>query len=319
MKQSLAASLKRFFRLRLKSGFGQFLINSAILVGVLFLENHFFPRAKVLIQLNVIGRTSAVLIFYVGLIFFMLERHRLYTLEKKPYHLKSLAIFFPIHLIFYFGFFYFKSFLIANPDLINQYFWYWVVLRYFLPIACVAFLGLAIFGTRLIKKFSKSIIIAFALAYAVFHLSFLFRQYWRFFSTLVTLTVAFLLKLQFPDVIYDLKDPIAPRLEVSGISMSIESPCSGVESMSLFILLYVFIVVLDRKVINKKRAVIAFFPGFLGMLLVDSLRIYSLYIMAILVSREFAIHQFHTNIGWVLFLCYFALFWAVSYNWLKKK
>ena len=321
MKQSIStfASLKRFFQLRLKSGFGLFLIKSVILVAILVAEYQFFPRAKALVQLNILGRTPDVLILFVGLIFFALERYRLYDLKKESFEWKTLVIFFPIHLAFFLGFFVFKGFLISNPQLIEQYFGWWVPIRYLFPMATVIFLGLSLYGMRFTKKFFKSLLISFVLAFAIFHISFLFQYCWRFFSTLVTVIVHFLLQLSFPDTFMNLSAPVAPRLEAAGFGGSIETPCSGIESLSLFILLYTLIIVIDRKLINKKRVVIAFIFGLPGMFLVNVLRIYLLFLAGILINPQFATHQFHTNIGWVLFLAYFAIFWLLSYNWLRRK
>ena len=308
--------INRFIKYRLKAGFAQFVILSVTAVIILFVENHFFPRAKILVELNILGRTSAILVALIAFIFFALERKRLYQQKKYPFPWKDFAIFFPLQLITFALFFSFKWLVIKNPFLVDQLFVWLVIIRYLMPLTMVAFLGLAIYGVRFISKFFKSIVLSFTLAFIFFQISLLFKHFWRLFSTLTTVIVNFLLGLGFITHT-DLQAGLAPWLQASSFGAYIEWPCAGIESLSLFILLYLFIMVVDRKQINKKRAILAFFFGICGMFLVNVLRIYLLFLSGIFINPHFAIHVFHTNIGWSLFIIYFAIFWLLIYNYLR--
>jgi exosortase/archaeosortase family protein len=77
-------------------------------------------------------------------------------------------------------------------------------------------------------------------------------------------------------------------------------------------------VVVDWKEINKKRAALLFLPALVGLFLVNVLRIYLLYLVAIHISPKLAIGLFHSYAGTVLFIIYFIVFLKIFYSWLKK-
>ncbi len=58
-----------------------------------------------------------------------------------------------------------------------------------------------------------------------------------------------------------------------------------------------------------------FFPALLGVFLLNVVRIYLLFLVAINVSRDIAIGMFHTNAGYVLFCAYFFGFLYFVYPW----
>jgi len=99
----------------------------------------------------------------------------------------------------------------------------------------------------------------------------------------------------------------------------IGQPCSGIDSMLLFISLYLIIAIMDWKRINKKMAILLFFIGAVGMYLTNILRIFILFLVGIYISPKFAVGLFHTNIGWILFIIFFFIYWSIGSKFIYKK
>ncbi|MEM2956610.1 MAG: archaeosortase/exosortase family protein [Candidatus Pacearchaeota archaeon] len=82
---------------------------------------------------------------------------------------------------------------------------------------------------------------------------------------------------------------------------------------------FIIISAFEWKKINKAKMFLIFPFGLIGMFLTNVLRITSIIIVGRYISQEFAVTTFHSNIGWILFIVYFMIFWYLSYNWLMKK
>ncbi len=62
-----------------------------------------------------------------------------------------------------------------------------------------------------------------------------------------------------------------------------------------------------------------FFIGALGMFLTNILRIFILFIVGAHISPDLAVGLFHTNVGWILFILYFFIFWYIASKFVYKK
>ena len=101
------------------------------------------------------------------------------------------------------------------------------------------------------------------------------------------------------------------HLGVNEFIVKIGKPCSGIDSMLLFTSLYALIIALDHKVLNKKTALLLFPIGLIGIFAFNIIRVYLLMLIGIHVSEDFAIGLFHQNVGWILFIIYFAIFYSL--------
>ena len=112
---------------------------------------------------------------------------------------------------------------------------------------------------------------------------------------------------------------IAPNtLIFDNFGAQIAEACSGIYSIFLFSGLYLFFILLDWKKMNKLKAGLLFIPAVLGAFLVDVIRVFLIMIFGAHVSRTLALGLYHSYSGMVLFLIYFAIFWSISYRWMKK-
>src|SRR3989339_710021 len=103
-----------------------------------------------------------------------------------------------------------------------------------------------------------------------------------------------------------------------GFSAKIGEASSGIYSIFIFISLYLFAVILDWKKLNKTKAGLIFIPAIIGAFFVNILRVFLLFIFGAFVSHDLALGLYHSYTGMIFFLIYFAVFWSLSYNWMKK-
>jgi exosortase/archaeosortase family protein len=315
-----------------KKGFIEFLVKSLIFIGILLAQVFFIfwkengPAIHaVWIRLNVYGlgsHTSIRVILFAVLAFGLLSYSKL--LDIKKYEI-NLWVTIP-NLIFSFIFTYllkiFRATIGQNPQLINNYFWQMFFLKFFLPAMIMATLFLAIFGFDTIvffyKKLKTQITISAVYSLAFFEIINIFQKAWPYFSRIIVEAIAFLLRLSSFSVVKDLSNMESPGLLVNGLNILIGKGCSGIDSQMLFIFLYSILIFVDWTEINKKKAFLLFIPGLIGMFCVNILRIYLLFLMALLVSIDFALSAFHSNIGWILFVLYFVAFEYFTYSWIRK-
>jgi exosortase/archaeosortase family protein len=289
-----------------------------LFVGILYAEKHLYPESKILSQMNVLGRTSVIILFLIIIIFIAFERRQIFNIRDFKIDLKGFLIYFPLHLIAFTLFYYFKKIIISNPALIQDY-KYWILgARYILPLLAVLFLFFALFSFKFIRNYKKSIAISFILAISFFQISMFFKQYWELFARMTTDAVAFLLKLSFDDVVVRYQAG-GPLLGAKNFTALIQNPCSGIEGLSLFLFLFLLIVIIDRKEISWPKAIVAGIIGLIGMFVVNIIRIYLLYLVGIFYDPRAAVTYFHTNIGWFLFITYFVIYWLITYLLIRKK
>lgn len=127
---------------------------------------------------------------------------------------------------------------------------------------------------------------------------------WPFFSNIVLSVINWVFSLtQHPVYI------IPPRtLFVRNFAITIAEACSGIDSMYLLLTLYLLIIGIDWKVLNKKKVVIFFIPLFIGMFIVNIIRVYLLIYIGLVFSPKITFELFHTYLGLVLFMLYFLAF-----------
>ncbi len=176
------------------------------------------------------------------------------------------------------------------------------------------------FSRYLIKNYWKRTLIFVGIGIAYFFLIQFFQLIWYELSYIVSQSIRFLLNLSFDQVFFKAGSLTSgPRLGAAGFNVGISKECSGIDSLLLFISLYSLLLVLDWKRMHIKRMLLLLIPGIIGTVLYNILRIYSLIMVGIYIDPEFAIDVFHTNIGWILFLVFFMVFWHFSSKWIYKR
>ncbi len=263
-------------------------------------------------------------VLFSAIAFFLLARQKLFNIkEQKSSYLEHIlwAVLFLTGLSVYFSA---KYYLSTHADFAVKYILIFLPLQYLLLILFTIFLLLAVFGLNsiklIIKDFKKEIVIVSLTALITYIAIELLKDIWPHFSAIVTYSVYFLLKLSNLDTIMNLNTGIGkgPMLGAGDFIVNIGKPCSGIDSLTLFTLLYLFIFFTDHKIINKKKMLLMFIPGAIGMFLVNILRVYTIMLIGAFYSKDIAIGLAHSNAGWIFFIIYSFIFWWFAYGLVKN-
>ena len=77
---------------------------------------------------------------------------------------------------------------------------------------------------------------------------------WPFFSKIVAKSVYFLLNLFFEGAVYRM-DNLTPTIGIPALIAKVYAPCSGIEGMSLFLLLFTVLVLVKYNDLDKKQGI----------------------------------------------------------------
>lgn len=311
-----------------KPGFRQFLLKVGILLGSIlllpliaypFLQMgrfpHAFPKEFVLVDVGM-----ALIFFAIALV--LISKDKLLRLGRYAYDSRQ-GVVFGILALFSLAVYLYSRVVISRDYDYYAFENYALGLVFNLtPLLFFALFSiLAVFNVRFVKgfvsSFKKELTIVSVMIVLYYGFNIFVRKVWYFLGGFVAHSVGFLLGLSFGDVVLVDKG-YNFNLGAAGFVASIGDLCSGIDSIGLFTALFVLILAYDWKVLNKKRMVIAGVIGLVGAILVNVLRVYLLYLTGIFVSPEFAVGMFHSNIGMILFIVYFVLFWLVFYRWVRK-
>ncbi|MBW2969818.1 archaeosortase/exosortase family protein, partial [Candidatus Woesearchaeota archaeon] len=102
-------------------------------------------------------------------------------------------------------------------------------------------------------------------------------------------------------------------LTAGDFTATIGPPCTGITSLILFTGLFLFVVLLDWKKINKKTLLWIYPIGATGMFILAFIRLYVLFLVGANWSKEFAMKGFHNNASWIIFVLYFLIYFYITY------
>jgi exosortase/archaeosortase family protein len=257
---------------------------------------------------------------FIGILFCVVYREKLSKLKEYKFEIKSFIIFGILEIISLISYFRFKAFVLNNLNIVNTNLHLYQFFTYSILFLILIFLGLAILGYKFskyfIKGFKKEISLSLILFFIIYTLSYYVQKSWHYFSFVVAKSVSWLLNLITISTL-GFQDKL-PIIQFKSFIIGIDSPCSGIESMFLFTILYLFIAGYDWKILNKKKLAWMFIPGIVSVFLLNIIRIFLLILLGAYVSPSFALGMFHTNASWIFFLIYFGLFWKLSYKWMKR-
>jgi len=317
-----------------------FVVNSIIFFGIFFILNFFtlFYFRHTQFFLNYLatpanfyfpflsglsGTKFLNSVIFVIIIFMIFIKDRIKKLEINRTTLKNIIIFGSISIFFLIFQYVFKFYLKNNLDFALQHVYIFTSLKMLINVLFIVFLAIAVYGlpfiSGFVKAFYKEIIFFSGLSVVYYFLIDFFQNFWYVFSLTVRKILAFLLGLSFSDVYVGSSDAYGPTLGVQNFLVGISKECSGIDSLLLFISLYIFLFVMNWKDLDKKRMALLFIPGLIFTFSYNILRVYLLMLVGIFISPEFAADAFHSNIGWILFLGFFIIFWHFGSKFAYKK
>ncbi len=217
----------------------------------------------------------------------------------------------------------FKAFVRTNYEWALSQTLLLTIVKYCFNLAFIVLVALAVYNLSFVKsqypRFKKQIPVFVVMPMVYFFIIQLFQSIWRVLGDFVARTLYITLGWSFDNVYLDIEATRAPILGVGEFIVGISEECSGIDSMLLFLSLFTVLLVLDWNRLNRKRMFMLLIPGILGTVLYNLLRIYLLMLVGIFISPEFAIDMFHSNIGWILFLVFFIVFWHFGSKWVYEK
>ncbi len=249
----------------------------------------------------------------VSIAFIIYNKDYLLGLSFKFPNLKHIAIYIII------GIFCLVSYYLVNL-LINSYkiyygfyFHLFTIVGLFFLVLFVFFILLSFFGFEILKKIWLNTHNQIKLLIPIFLLGLvllsLFEDLWIFFSRFILTVLVFIL-LPFYKIDFGL-DIEGPWLIINHLSITIGKTCSSIDSILLFIAFFVMLFALDHKRIKKPAYAVAFVIGFIGVFFVNILRLLLLILIGVHISADFAVGLFHTNAGWLFFVLYFLVYYAL--------
>ncbi len=141
-------------------------------------------------------------------------------------------------------------------------------------------------------------------------------QVWKLWPLLSRLVLNIVFVAIKPFVDYaEIEAPL--YLTANNFSIIVGEACSGLDSMLMFTFLYIFMILSEIELINKTKAFLLFIPAFIGVFMLNILRVSLLVVIGALYSEDLAIGMFHTYAGMVLFLIYFFIFVSYFYKYIK--
>lgn len=330
---SLKKSLNKIVK---KKGFQQFLFRVAIFVVLLAVFSFFGINYTK--EIGITNQASAFLNYNIGisqpieciktgsncifslltiLIFVLITRSRFWNIKTFAFKTKEAITGSLMFVIAFILLVLFRLYLQSNTELISAFYWPLLIVKYLLPILMVIGLAIAAFGAELIKyffmQFKLELLVSVLSAYFYLSIYGLLREYWQIFAeSAIKILILIMPLLGFHAA------GNANNLTVNNITLNIGQPCSGIESMSLFLFLYAVIIFIDWKEIKNWKALVLLPIGVVGMYLTNVLRIGMLFAVGARWGVQFAVGAFHSNIGWILFVLYFVGFQYITYNWIRK-
>ncbi|MFA4953081.1 MAG: archaeosortase/exosortase family protein [Candidatus Pacearchaeota archaeon] len=310
---------------RFSQGFKDFLIKSVVFV-ILFILIQIATMnmaAKTLLpgEIKLFAMDDlAEAVFFVIILFLAFNKEKILKIKKYSVGIKERIVSLLLIILLFPVYFQYKRFMLANIEMVKESLWFFASVEYLILFIILFFLIILIFGFKFIKDFFKEykkglgvVVIGIIVVYNFIRQ---FQELWPYLSGFVSRVVYYMLNfigtanLSFSGVL--------PILSFNGFIVKIAQTCSGIDSIFIFTSLYLGILTWDWKILNKKKAFWLFFIGVAGAFAMNIIRIFILILIGAYISRDFVLNVFHTNASAILFLIYFAVFWKLSYNWMKK-
>lgn len=269
-----------------------------------------------------IPQRAPIFILVAVLVFFIIARYKLLELKKTaPFDFKRFFAFFAINLTILYLFFKLNIFMMQNPKIILEnsslFLSAWYISAFFLTITLFIAFFKKNYILNFIKKFIKPLSASALISLIFLYIYPLLENLWFNLSKLTASSSYILLKFFYPTQLI-FSPGNAPTLILPKFRATIAAQCSGIEGITLFIFLFTLLLLIDWNIINKKKAVFLYIIGIIGTIILNILRITTIFLMGQMHSAELAVGFFHSNAGWILFSAYFVIFEFLTYDWLRK-
>jgi exosortase/archaeosortase family protein len=245
---------------------------------------------------------------FVILIFLFFNKHELFKFKFGERSRKEIFLLSMISIALYFLYF---------VTLVSRDFYTYIASYIFLILEILSVCVL-IFGWKFSSSFHKSLFYAGVIVIAFFCLNRFLYAYGGFLSIVISNITHFFLSLVSGNATLSLLRGY-PMLGLEKFVVHIGDPCSGIDSISLFVALFIFLAAYDARLIDKKKMVPYFILGIIGVYAMAVLRLILLMFVGAYISPSFAIGLFHENAGLFMFIAYFFLYACYVYPHMLTK
>jgi len=303
----------------------QFLIKVVILVAIIFISRVIFQFPVEYFDLDILKQTALTRLFskidalqvtaFLAVFFGFYYKQRIQDLSHPNLDIKK-SILFVIAGEVAIALYYLTRASANYYDITGGFMLYLIQfgILVWLALAFILF-AIAVFQIDYLKKFltefKKELPLFAAIGVVMYLLLMWFQKQWYFFSHSVSkILYGLLSSLYGSGALYDISGD-GPLVGLKDFVINIGPPCSGIDSMFLFIAFSAAIFALDHKRLKKNVFFLSSALGLLGVYLVNVLRLFLLVLAGVYISPEFSVGLFHTNAGWVLFILYFMVYYLV--------
>lgn len=293
-----------------------------------YLDNINAPKEYVAASID-FNYTYIINALIFGIVSFILISHKKLLKIKSFQFQKSQIIFMITTIITIFAYYFFDYLIRQHTPFFLSTPIVWNIIELIIVLSIGISLALAVFGLKFAKYFFKqyknNILLIGTLTIIFYFIIYLVQNLWTYFSGLTSDILYWVFTLFFDKVTYipygasfTANEIGGPLLGINSFNAIIGKPCAGIDSLLLFTSVFLLIVILDYKKLNKIRTIIAFIIGLIGMFFINILRIFLLFIVGSYINPKLAIGLFHTNIGWILFIIYGLLFYYISFKYIYR-
>ena len=188
------------------------------------------------------------------------------------------------------------------------------VLLYSIGSLCIA---CAIFGTTFLSETYHSLFTMLIIGFIYYSLTNTLWSIWEPLARLSSQGTISLLKAFYSNAHLTYQGT-TPMLNVESFTVAVGAPCSGLESLTMFLGLSILLFIYERENLNPKRFAVTMLIGLLGVFILNIIRMSLL--MAIGTRHpDFALGLFHSNAGWMFFSIFVLILLWFLYPWMRRK
>lgn len=157
------------------------------------------------------------------------------------------------------------------------------------------------FWRDVVRNEKLAFLLAALFTVAIYYITGIFQNTWDDYLSIPTIAVSkFLLELFYNGVH---ADPISKEMGIGNFVVLISSTCSGYEGMAMIAAFLAWYSLTFRQDLKYPHALLLYPVAILAMWIFNCIRIAALIAIGYSYSPEIAIKGFHSNAGWIYFLC----------------
>jgi exosortase/archaeosortase family protein len=172
------------------------------------------------------------------------------------------------------------------------------------------------FAIKFYKKHEWAILLNLTIFFMAAVFTYSLIQNWTIFSETASAAVVKIL----PNSTYTVADGLKNHIVTyKTFSVDVGPPCSGTNSLSLFLFVFAALIINNYNKFDLKRTAIFMAIGLSGMFFINILRLAMLMWIGGNISGKIALNLFHNDLGWIFYLVYLLIALKLFFMFAIKK